>query len=133
MARALATLGLLGLVVSVSPVQAEEPIRTIEILADADSRFKIPGQKKPVIEVRANETVTFRVVSRKGDEFMADGTAHSFTVREFIEDGWHVALKEGTQTFTLTVPNKPGKYYVVCIVPCGKNHHEMRMKLIVKK
>ena len=133
MARTAATLGLLGLVTLTFPVWAEEHKRTIEIIADADSQFKIPGQKSPVIEVSANETVTFRVVSRKGEEFMPDGTAHSFTVREFIEDGWHVALKEGTRTFTLTVPNRPGKYYVECVVPCGKNHHEMRMKLIVKK
>jgi len=106
--------------------------RVIELIADKDNRFKIPGQKKPVLTVKANEVIRLRITARKGTEWEKDGTIHSFTITALKDQGWDLRLKEGTQEFALVAPAEPGEYLVECTVKCGEGHEEMRMKLIVE-
>lgn len=103
----------------------------IEVIADKDNRFKVPGQKKPVITVKAGEVIRLRIISRKGPEWSRDGTVHSFTINALKDQGWDLPLKEGTHEFTLVAPEEPGEYVVECTVKCGEGHEEMRMKLVV--
>ncbi len=105
--------------------------RVIQLTADKDNKFKVPGQKEPVITVKAKEVIKFRITAHKGTEFDPDGTAHSFTVNELKDQGWDVRLKEGMNEFTLVAPSKPGEYKIECTVKCGKGHDEMAMKMIV--
>ena len=105
--------------------------RLIEVIADKDNKFKVLGQKKPVITVKANEVIRLRITSRKGTEWHKDGWVHSFTIKALKDQGWDLSLKEGTQDFTLVVPSEPGEYVVECTVMCGKGHEEMKMKLVV--
>lgn len=105
--------------------------RVIEVIADKDNQFKIPGQKKPVITLKANEVIRLRITARKGTEWDKDGAVHSFTIKELKDQGWDLRLKEGTQEFTLVAPKEPGEYVVECTVKCGEGHEEMKMKMIV--
>lgn len=105
--------------------------RVIEVIADKDNLFKIPGVKKPVITVKAGEVIRLRITAHKGTEWEKDGTIHSFTIKDLKDQGWDLRLKEGTQEFTLVAPKEPGEYVVECTVKCGDGHEEMRMKLIV--
>ena len=46
--------------------QSPQPaLRVIEILADHDSRYKMAGQKQPVITVKAGEPLTLRITAKK--------------------------------------------------------------------
>ncbi len=105
--------------------------RVVEVIADSDNRFKVPGEKKPVFTLKAGEEIRLRITSRKGSEWNKDGTVHSFTIVELKDEGWDLLLKEGTQEFTLKAPAEPGTYKVQCTVKCGVGHNEMRMKVIV--
>ena len=105
--------------------------RVIEVIADRDNRFKVPGQKNPIITVKAKEVIRLRITSRKGTEWEKDGAVHSFTIVPLKDEGWDLRLKEGTQEFTLVAPTEPGEYVVECAVMCGKGHNEMKMKLVV--
>lgn len=105
--------------------------RVIDVTADKDNRFKVAGQKKPVITVKANEVIQLRITARKGAEQSQDGTIHTFTIKELKDQGWDLRLKPGTQVFTLVAPNEPGEYTVECTVYCGPGHEGMKMKLIV--
>ncbi len=105
--------------------------RVIEIIADKDNRFKVPGEKKPVITVHAKEVLRLRIVAHKGSEWEKDGTIHSFTVKELKDQGWDLRLKEGVNEFTLVAPAEPGEFTVECTVKCGDGHEVMKMKLIV--
>ena len=109
--------------------------RVIDVLADKDSHFKIAGQGKPEITVKAGETVTLRITSRKGKTWNRDGTVHGFTLlraRDHVKvKGWDFELKAGTQEFTLTAPSDPGEYEVLCTVICSEDHEGMRMKFVV--
>ncbi len=105
--------------------------RVIEITADKDNHFKVPGQKKAIITVKANEVIRLRITARKGTEWHKDGWVHSFTIVALKDQGWDLRLKEGTQEFALVAPSEPGEYVVECTVLCGKGHEEMKMKLIV--
>lgn len=105
--------------------------RVIEVIADKDNRFKVPGQKKPVITAKANEVIRLRITAHKGTEWDKDGTIHTFTIKELKDQGWDLRLKEGTQEFTLVAPPDPGEYTIECTVKCGDGHEDMRMKLIV--
>ncbi len=105
--------------------------RLITIVADKDNTFKVPGQKKAVITVKANEVIRLRITSRKGTEWDKDGSVHSFTIKELKDQGWDLRLKEGAQEFTLAAPSEPGEYTVECTVKCGDGHDDMKMKLIV--
>lgn len=105
--------------------------RMIEIIADKDNRFKVPGLKKAVITVKANDVIRLRIIARKGTDWEKSGLVHSFTIKEFKDQGWDLSLKEGTQEFTVVAPGQPGEYVVECTVKCGEGHDDMRMKLIV--
>ena len=116
-------------------LQAPGQARVIDVLADKDSHFKIAGQSKPEITVKAGETVTLRITSRKGKTWNRDGTVHGFTLlraRDHVKvKGWDFELKAGTQEFTLTAPSEPGDYEVLCTVICSEDHEGMRMKFVV--
>ena len=106
--------------------------RVIEVIADKDNRFKVPGQKKPEIVTSPRETLTFRITSRKGPEWDRDGSVHGFGIKQLADQGWALRLKEGTQDYTLVAPEKPGEYVIDCTVMCGQGHEDMQMKLIVR-
>jgi len=114
---------------------AQPAARVIEILADHDSRYKIEGQKQPVITVRSGEQVTLRIVARKAKNLNRDGSIHGFTLlrakdRKPVPD-WDFLLKPGTQEFTVVAPSEPGEYIVVCTVICSQDHEGMNMKFVV--
>ena len=127
----------LGLACSVcAGRQAPQPqIRVIEILADHDSRYKIQGQKEPMITVRAGEQVTLRITAIKAKNRNRDGSIHGFSLlrardRKPVPD-WDFLLKPGTQEFTVTAPSEAGEYVVLCTVICSQDHEGMSMKLVV--
>jgi heme/copper-type cytochrome/quinol oxidase subunit 2 len=107
----------------------------IEVLADKDSHFKIAGQSKPEITVKAGEPVTLKIIARKGKTWNRDGTVHGFTLLRRKDHakvpGWDLELRQGTQEFTLTAPSEPGEYEVLCTVICSEDHEGMRMKFVV--
>lgn len=105
--------------------------RVINVTADKDNRFKIPGQANPVISVKKNEVIKLRITAHKSTEWDKDGTIHSFTIKELKDQGWDLRLKEGVQEFTLAAPGDPGEYQIECTVKCGNGHDDMKMKLIV--
>ena len=107
----------------------------IEVLADKDSRFKVSGQSKAEITVKARESVILRVIAIKGKTWNRDGTVHGFTLLRTRDhqkiSGWNLELKPGRQEFLLTAPDEPGEYDVLCTVICSDDHEEMRMKFYV--
>jgi cytochrome c oxidase subunit 2 len=105
--------------------------RVINILADKDNRFKVAGEKKPVITVKAGEVIQLRITARKGTEQSQDGAVHGFMIKELKDQGWDLRLKPGTQVFTLVAPKQPGEYEIDCTVYCGPGHNDMKMKLVV--
>jgi heme/copper-type cytochrome/quinol oxidase subunit 2 len=114
-------------------VLAQEP-RVIQFTADKDNKFKVPGQKDPVITVKAKEVIKFRVTAHKGTEMdpKYPGCVHSFTIKELKDQGWDVCLKEGMNEFVLVAPSKPGDYKIECMAKCGKGHDDMAMKMTVQ-
>jgi len=105
--------------------------RTFEIIADKDNTFKVVGQKKPIITVKAGEVIRLKFTALKRTEFEKDGSVHSFTIKRLKDQGWDLRLKEGTKEFTLVAPSDPGEYVVECAVKCGSGHNAMKMKMIV--
>lgn len=105
--------------------------RVINVIADKDNRFKVPGQTNPVITVKKNEVIKLHITAHKATEWDKDGTVHSFTIKELKDQGWDLRLKEGVQEFTLAAPADPGEYQIECTVKCGDGHDDMKMKLIV--
>jgi heme/copper-type cytochrome/quinol oxidase subunit 2 len=120
---------LLGSVLSATDVHV------IEVLADKDSRYKISGQKKPEITVRAGEAVLLKITARKGKTWNRDGTIHGFTLLRASDrskvKGWNLVLMPGEQEFEMTAPAEPGDYIVVCTVICSEEHEGMNMKFTV--
>jgi hypothetical protein len=110
--------------------------RVIEVLADHDSRYKIAGQKQPVIAVKAGEPITLRITANKAKSRNRDGSIHGFTLLRAKDrqpvDGWDLLLKPGTQDFTLTAPSEAGEYLVICTVICSHDHEQMNMKFLVQ-
>ena len=109
--------------------------RVIEILADHDSRYKIAGQKNPVITAKAGEQITLRITAKKAKNMNRDGSIHGFTLlrakdRKPVPD-WDFLLKPGTQEFTMAAPSEAGEYIVVCTVICSQDHEGMNMRLVV--
>ena len=109
--------------------------RVIDILADHDSRYKIEGQKQPVIIVKAGEQITLRITAKKAKNLNRDGSIHGFTLlrakdRKPVPE-WDFLLKPGTQEFTLAAPSEAGEYEVVCTVICSQDHEGMHMKFVV--
>jgi len=107
--------------------------RVIQITATQDNKFKVPGQKEPVITVKANEVIKFQITAQKGTETdpKYPGCVHSFSVKGLKDQGWDVCLKEGMNQFVLVAPSKPGEYLIECLSKCGKGHDDMNMKMIV--
>ena len=122
---------LLGLGVLLPLARSGGSPRLITVIADKDNLFKIPGQKLPVITLKANEVVHLRIIANKSTEWDKDGTVHTFTINALKDQGWDLRLKEGTQDFTLAAPAEPGSYVVECTVKCGQGHDDMKMKLVV--
>jgi hypothetical protein len=114
----------------------QPPEHLIEILADHDSRYKIAGQDKPVITVTAGEAIRLRITAIKAKNHARDGSIHGFALLRASDrvpvPGWDLLLKPGTQEFSLTAPDEPGEYLVVCTVICSANHEQMTMKFIVE-
>jgi heme/copper-type cytochrome/quinol oxidase subunit 2 len=120
------------LAIVLGAIAATAAPRVIQVTADEDGKFKMPGQKgKPVITVKAGEVITLKITSVKGTDWEKDGAVHSFTINALKDQGWDLRLKEGTQQFTLAAPSEPGEYLVECMVRCGKTHDDMKMKLVV--
>jgi heme/copper-type cytochrome/quinol oxidase subunit 2 len=109
--------------------------RVIEITADSDSRYKMAGIRSPEITAKAGEQVLLRITARRGKSWNRDGSIHGFTLLRAKDrtkvDGWDLLLRPGTQEYTLTVPNEPGAYEVVCTVICSEDHEGMHMKFTV--
>ncbi len=110
---------------------AVEP-KVWHVTATKDQTFLVEGEKKPVITVKAGETVHLRITAEKAERVATDGSVHSLTIKELASEGWNLRLKPGTVEYTLTAPNKPGEYLVQCMVPCGSGHAEQKMKLVVQ-
>ena len=114
---------------------AGQPPRVIEVLADKDSRYKIAGEKKPEISVRAGEQILLRITARKAKSWNRDGSVHGFSLLRARDrskvDGWDLLLQPGQQEFLMTAPQEPGEYVVVCTVVCSRDHEGMSMKFVV--
>jgi heme/copper-type cytochrome/quinol oxidase subunit 2 len=106
--------------------------RVIEVIADKDNRFKLPGENKPILNVKPGEQIVLRITSRFGGEQARDGAQHSFVVKKLRDQGWDIRLKEGTRDYALTAPQQQGEYLIECTVKCGRGHDDMNMKLVVK-
>jgi hypothetical protein len=109
--------------------------RVIEITADHDSRYRIPGQSRPVITAFAGEELLLRITANRGTTQNRDGSVHGFTLLRAKDrsrvPGWDFLLKPGVQEFAVRVPIAPGEYQVVCTVICSQDHEGMHMKFIV--
>jgi heme/copper-type cytochrome/quinol oxidase subunit 2 len=112
-----------------------QPPHVIEILADHDSRFKMAGQKEPVITVHAGEQVTLRITAVKAKNHNRDGSIHGFALLRAKDrsrvPGWDFLLKPGAQEFMLNAPAEPGEYVAVCTVICSADHEGMHMRFVV--
>ncbi|HKV63793.1 MAG TPA: hypothetical protein VJO16_17930 [Candidatus Acidoferrum sp.] len=109
--------------------------RVIEILADHDSRYKMEGQKQPMITAKAGELITLRITAKKAKNLNRDGSVHGFSLlrakdRKPVEF-WDFLLKPGVQEFTVAAPSEPGEYIVVCTVICSQDHEGMNMRFLV--
>ena len=114
---------------------AQMPPRVIEVLADHDSRFKMEGQRQPVITVKAGEPIMLRITAKKAKNVNRNGDIHGFTLlrakdRSPVPD-WDFLLKPGVLEFSVTAPSEPGEYVVVCTVICSEGHEGMNMKFVV--
>jgi heme/copper-type cytochrome/quinol oxidase subunit 2 len=109
--------------------------KVIEVLADKDSRFKLPGQKHGEITLKAGEPVVLRIEARRGKTWSRDGAIHGFTLLHAKTrakvPGWDFELMPGTQEFSVTAPLEPGEYEILCTVICSDDHETMNMRLIV--
>jgi heme/copper-type cytochrome/quinol oxidase subunit 2 len=114
---------------------ADAQPRTIDLLADSDSRYKIAGQRTPEITVKAGEPLLLRVTARRGKTWNRDGSIHGFSLLRAKDrtkvEGWDLLFKPGQQEFHLTAPAEPGEYEVVCTVICSEDHEGMHMKFTV--
>jgi heme/copper-type cytochrome/quinol oxidase subunit 2 len=130
----LITFAALALVPERQAAQVQAP-QVIEILADHDSRYKIAGQKDPVVTVHAGEQVTLRITAVKAKNHNRDGSIHGFSLLRAKDrsrvPGWDFLLKPGTQEFMLNAPAEAGEYVVVCTVICGEDHEGMHMRFVV--
>ncbi len=127
----IATCVIVGL--ALTPITRAQ-LRTIEIVADSDSRYKLDGHPDPVLKFKPGEEILFRVVAHRARTWNRDGSVHGFALLRkdgSRVDGWNLFLKEGTNTFTLKAPSEPGQYEVVCTVVCSSGHEQMHMKVIV--
>ena len=132
--RVVGAIAALVLIAHLVRAQSATP-RVIEVLADHDSRYKIAGQKEPVITVRAGETVLLRITAIKAKDHNRNGAIHGFCLLRAKDrshvPGWDWELKPGLNQITAAAPNEPGEYVVVCTVICSSEHEGMHMKFVV--
>ncbi len=135
MARCVYVLVIAWLCVGAALPAVATDIHVIELVADKDSRYKIAGQKKPEIIVKAGEPIELKIMARRGKTWNRDGSIHGFTLLRAGDrskvPGWNLLLKPGTQDFEMTAPAEPGVYIVVCTVICSEDHEGMNMKFTV--
>jgi len=116
-------------------LRASSQTRTIELLADKDSRYKIAGEKQPEITVKAGEAILLRITARRGKSWNRDGSIHGFSLLRATDrskvEGWDLLLKPGMNEFQMVAPVEPGTYEVVCTVVCSEDHEGMKMKFVV--
>jgi heme/copper-type cytochrome/quinol oxidase subunit 2 len=109
--------------------------RVIEVLADKDSHFKIAGQSKAQMTLKAGEQVVLKIEARKGKTWNRDGAVHGFTMLRMKDrarvPGWDLELTAGVHEYSLTAPLQPGEYEVLCTVICSGDHEGMRIKVLV--
>jgi heme/copper-type cytochrome/quinol oxidase subunit 2 len=109
--------------------------RYIEIIADHDSQFRIPGQSSPAITVSPGEPLRLHITAIKAKNRNRDGAIHGFTLLRAKDHmpvpGWDLELHPGTRDYDLEAPLEPGEYEIVCTVICSANHENMSMKFIV--
>jgi heme/copper-type cytochrome/quinol oxidase subunit 2 len=122
-------------VIAFAQAPSSSRVHVIEVLADKDSRFKIAGEKKPEITVKTGEQILLRITARTGKSWNRDGSIHGFSLLRAKDrsrvPGWDLLLKPGTQEFSMTAPDEPGEYVVVCTVICSEEHEGMFMKFVV--
>ena len=128
--------GIFGTLLSLALGQAASAqTLVVEILADKDSRYKIAGESKPEITVKAGQQVLLRITAKKARSWNRDGSIHGFTLLHAKDrtkvPGWDLLLRPGTQEFLMTAPAEPGEYEVVCTVICSEEHEGMHMKFVV--
>jgi hypothetical protein len=115
--------------------QPQPQPRVIELTADHDSRYRIAGQAKPTITATASEALILRITAIRAKTRNRDGSVHGFTLLRAKDrspvPGWDFLLQPGVQEFTVTAPEEPGEYEVVCTVICSGEHEGMNMKFIV--
>jgi heme/copper-type cytochrome/quinol oxidase subunit 2 len=128
-------LGVVLLVVLVSCVVLSQSPRVIEVLADHDSRWRMKGQKDPLITVHSGEPVLIRITAVKAKEHNRNGAIHGFTLLRAKDrsrvPGWDFELKPGVQEFSMNAPLEVGEYIVVCTVICSGDHEGMHMRFVV--
>ena len=128
------TLGLVGAALLTAATNAPAPQgRLVEVLADKDNVFKIPGQKKAIIYAKVGEPLHLKITSHRGGESAHDGAVHSLVIKKLVDQGWDMRLMEGVQEFDVVAAQAPGEYLCECTVKCGLHHEDMAMKLIVTK
>ena len=54
----------------------------VEVIADKDNTFKVPGQAKPVITLKPGEMILLRITAHFGGEQARDGSVQSFVVKK---------------------------------------------------
>jgi heme/copper-type cytochrome/quinol oxidase subunit 2 len=126
---------LVSCMIAFAQAPSSGPVHVIEVLADKDSRYKIAGEKKPEITVKAGEQILLRITAHKGKSWNRDGSIHGFSLLRAKDrskvPGWDLLLKPGTQEFPMTAPDEPGEYVVVCTVIRSEEHEGMFMKFVV--
>jgi heme/copper-type cytochrome/quinol oxidase subunit 2 len=109
--------------------------RTIEIVADKDSRYKIEGKANPTLYLHSGEQVRLVITANKAKNMNRDGSVHGFVLLRAKDEvkvpGWDLMLKPGVHEFVLQAPKEPGEYRVVCTVICSSSHEDMNMKVVV--
>ena len=125
-----------ALVVGASLAAYGQP-RVIEILADKDSHYRIAGQNKPQLALKAGEQILLRIDARRSRTWSRDGSVHGFTMMRVKDHArirdWDFELKPGVNEFPVTAPAEPGEYEVMCTVICSGDHEGMRMKVVVSQ
>ena len=119
-----------ALLAAAAPAPAQPP-KVWEVTASNDATFKVVGQKKAVITVKAGQVIRLKVIGQKGKEFDKDGAVHALTINDLKDQGWDLRVKEGVNEFTVVAPATPGEYEIICSVKCGQGHDDMKMKLVV--
>jgi heme/copper-type cytochrome/quinol oxidase subunit 2 len=126
--RLLLLFGMVALIiVGVSNISSSAP-REIKISVGKKNVFVVAGSKTPEIHVKAGEVVilTFTISNQEND------VSHTFTVNEFKDQGWDIQLEEGTRSYKLAIPDKPGTYEFICTIKCGPGHDDMKGKLVIE-